>query len=487
MLRALSSISVSTISIEQPVTEPNIPSKRGHLDRDEILLRDTTKEGQGSPPLPVPLTRPLQEWRRIVLLSEPGAGKSITLQYIAYCFAAKKEGLAAKKLGLYEDCVPILLSLRDVTEGVEKRDLKKSWLEQWLADAVLSVVKATPSEVEHLIERWRKDGRLFVLLDGLDEVPERLRDEVSKKIEYFVGKPEYRRSRVLVTSRKEGYRRLNADIIAYELQPLTNSEDIFEYFVGWIQSLRPDYSIEEVKEKAFHLLEHTEAHPGLNQVVKNPLFLRLLVSMYVSDRQIPENKNYLLWSYLEEAWKRARALKVLPFGFDDVVRSLEVLAWKINTQGERNVKILSEIIQKEVNHINDGKELIEFLRTEMGLLVEKGDSSKELIDFWHSIFRTYFVTLYLKRVWENDFGQLWKFLKSRLHHKDWKGSITLLAGELEPERTTELVRLILYNNSDSEEILKRDLLLAGECLVNGASLDDATRFEILERFNPLLP
>ena len=61
--------------------------------------------------LPRGLGEILLENKYLVLLGEPGSGKSTTLQYLAWCFA--NEEVTLEKLDLIESRVPILLSPKD--------------------------------------------------------------------------------------------------------------------------------------------------------------------------------------------------------------------------------------------------------------------------------------------------------------------------------------------------------------------------------------
>jgi hypothetical protein len=68
--------------------------------------------GRDAPPVPVALSQALQEAQHLVLLGEPGAGKSTTLQFIALCFVHPDGTWATGRLKLQEDRVPVRADLR---------------------------------------------------------------------------------------------------------------------------------------------------------------------------------------------------------------------------------------------------------------------------------------------------------------------------------------------------------------------------------------
>ena len=133
---------------------------------------------------PVALAEAMRRHPYLVLLGEPGAGKTTTLQYLAWAFAT---GRAAdpQVLGLAEGRVPVLLRLNAVGEKLVQR--KPPRLLRALADEVAERLLIQPEEALDLVESWRKAGRLLVLLDGLDEVTgEREREAVVEAVRKFV-------------------------------------------------------------------------------------------------------------------------------------------------------------------------------------------------------------------------------------------------------------------------------------------------------------
>lgn len=63
------------------------------------------------PSPPISLKEALQEAEQMVLLGEPGAGKSTTLQYIGLCLARAGDNWHQDRLGLVRPYIPIYLPL----------------------------------------------------------------------------------------------------------------------------------------------------------------------------------------------------------------------------------------------------------------------------------------------------------------------------------------------------------------------------------------
>ncbi len=432
-------------------------------------------------PISVTIPIALQEHQHIILLGDAGSGKTTTIQFITHCFAVKDKKLAEEKLGLSEDRVPIMISLKEVLEEARKREIKHEGLDDWLADAVSVEMGADMSQSKEVVDGWIKAGRLIILLDGLDEIADELRTEVVKKIDRFSSTNRGMDCRIVITSRKEGYKRVGANFYEYALLPLTSNKEIKTYVIGWILALKSEYSEDQANNEALFLSELAKSNPSLSQVMTNPLLLRLLISQHLSDGGIPENRADLLRYYVdEEAWKRAKKREPFPPMQSDVGLALEIIAWKLHTLRENDFGILAEAVQNEIPSTKDGKEILQFIINAMGLLVLRGTLIQRRVDFIPLILQGYFVARCLKRAWKIDENRTWTFLKPLLHHPNWKEPIMLLLHMLGEEDATLLVEQIWKANSSYEEILHRDVLLVGECLKDGVLINRKLRKEILD-------
>lgn len=116
------------------------------------------------------------EHQRLVILGQPGAGKTTFLKHIALQAAAGKLG----------DSVPILVYLREWS-GELMEFLTRSVTDDGIADP--------PALIEHLL----RSGRALLLFDGLDEVNEPQRRDLIRSIEAFHRR--YGDCRILLTCR----------------------------------------------------------------------------------------------------------------------------------------------------------------------------------------------------------------------------------------------------------------------------------------------
>jgi hypothetical protein len=450
----------SSLEWRQAEREEQVPFERRGREREE----------QASPLPPVPLSKALKEHNHLTILGEPGTGKTTTLQFIALCFATK--GRAQAKMDLNEARVPVPIDLR-AYEGAERLD---RFLIQWLDHAYVP---------EPLVRDWLTEGRLAVLLDGLDEVPEARRAAVAEAIKRFAATSEGRRCRIVVTSRIAGYResrRLGADFDQYTIRPFAGPEDSQPYVAGWLQALKP----EAADDEAATLIGAMEQQGGPRRVMNNPLLLRLAVTVYVESGEIARNRAELYRRYVQEVtWKRVKAREEPHWSYSQIAQALEIVAWELQTGDERTEVTLVELIENEVAGVVDGRDLLNRLRERLGLLAVYGYERGNLVAFRHLTFQEYFVARRLKQAWERNSKRAWRFLRPRLHHPAWREPILLLAGMLEKGEATDLVRRILKARSLYERELHRDLLLAAALLGDGAPVSADVADKITNRLTQL--
>jgi len=410
-----------------------MPERMEHANLGGVIDRTLQKgapqvKEDHLPSPPVPLAQALKDAQHLTLLGEPGAGKSITLQFIGLCLATS--GWAESRLGLAEMRLPLRVALRAWAGEFDHPGFQ---LETTLAQALIDYLPSLSGDVGRaraLLGIWLTQGRLCILLDGLDEVSDQQRSAARQQIGRFVAAAGGSKGRIVVASRLAGYTPLGSDFKDYTLKPFQQAEDALPYLENWLTALRPQWPRPEACRQADMLLEEMNAHPALHRLTDNPLVLRLAAEAYALTGKVVRNRAELYKQYLEVAWQRAETRGTRPEYKATALARLENLAWRMQRGDEVTVKDLS-------------LEEMAIEREKMGLLVRFG----ERWAFSHTTFHEYFVARRLWHYWEKDPRRVWKYLRPRLHLPAWREPLLLLSGLLEDARADALSLQVLRAHS----------------------------------------
>lgn len=421
------------------------------------------------PPSPMLLGEVLKKEPRLVILGEPGAGKTTALQFVALCFARRKqeerEAWHRERLGIEHPWIPVLLTLQTRADTIAARDA----LFDVLAGEVRSFLPScSEGEARALLRSWLAGDGLLVLLDGLDEVIH-LQGEVREKIARLRGE----NIRVIVTSRPAGFAALG-DLKEYTLKPLDKRE-ARGYLTAWLKALT-GCSEAEAGKQAEGLLEKMRAQSALRRLTDTPLLLRLSAEYYARTGDIVRNRAELYRAWIEEAWRRAEKRGADTRQKETALAALAALAWHRQVGGDNTEEALCEALQKHQVAAGqaEAESLLALLRTKVGLLAldterKEGRDIRRYL-FAHQTVHEYFVARRLQRAWQQDAKRTFRFLKPRLHLPEWGEPLLLLAAKLPKEEAGRLVQWVLCAHSPFERRLKRDLLLAAAIAANTGHL-----------------
>jgi len=151
---------------------------------------------------PQPVLDVLKKHAGLILLGDPGAGKSTFLKYLTVQLALGQD------LGL-GDRLPVLVPLAAYANALEAGDVR---LDDFIADYFCQTCGDLP--VSEMLRQALEAGRVLVLLDGLDEVKDQgLRVTVVERAVQFYNFHRRSGNKFVITSRIIGYRevRPNAD------------------------------------------------------------------------------------------------------------------------------------------------------------------------------------------------------------------------------------------------------------------------------------
>jgi energy-coupling factor transporter ATP-binding protein EcfA2 len=219
---------------------------------------------------------------RIVLLGDPGAGKSTLARHLALTLT--QEVTAGDPLEPLAGRVPLVVELREYAAG----EWRERTFEDFLRHLHGTKGMAPPLPVA---ERLLAEGRAVVVFDGLDELFDpAAREQVSHRIADFAGRYGEAGVRVVVTSRVIGYRRgvlERAGFAHYMIQDLSK-EQIARFAGQWYATAYPND-----EQRAARLCRRLTDAVGysrpVGELAGNPLLLTIL-AIIGRRRELPRDR-----------------------------------------------------------------------------------------------------------------------------------------------------------------------------------------------------
>ncbi len=409
-------------------TTTQITEERGGKQDPTILDREETRK-------PMTALMAASTHAQMVLLGDPGGGKSTFINHLAYCLAAHQlypeagwlthlPGWSVASTSL----LPVTITLRDFARwlpvplpGKAKPQHLWDFLVDWLTAEKLEA--ALP-----VLEQALAQGEVVWLLDGLDEVTNPAQRRFVRDVVLSLTK-RYAGNRFLVTCRVWSYQPPDSDKDEEDLRLLPTT-DYPDYELAGFDPAQRDQFIQawyQELQRQGHLpgrdatrlsrdLQQAIHRSDLQRLAGNPLLLTVMAMVHVHEGRLPDYRallyertiDLLLWR-----WEETKADQDLPTlrqllqqanrADIDLKRRLGELAYTVHLQAgtgsdeERMADIAEASLCAELSKLNKkdlgwGQALLQVIKSRAGLLVERTPGQ---FTFPHRTFQEYLAGTHL--------------------------------------------------------------------------------------------
>uniref|UniRef100_UPI0040575CFD NACHT domain-containing protein n=1 Tax=Candidatus Electrothrix sp. TaxID=2170559 RepID=UPI0040575CFD len=441
--------------LELPKEEQQRLIQQGEVDARELELlererHDLRRAYFDQTPRPVLEVCADPQLPRLVILGDPGSGKSSLLRFLALEWARDED--ANRR---YTAPLPLLIELRDYNQWdcpngkgfVSYLHHARTWhrLNQQTLDALLKI-----------------PGRVVLLLDGLDEIFDpKEREQAINDIHRFSN--DYPDTRIILTSRVVGYktqRLRDAEFKDFMLQDL-DEEQVEQFLVLWHETTFTD--INEAQRKRERLAKAIRESNPIKLLAGNPLLLTLMaiINRY---QELPRDRVLLYEKAAElllQQWETERSLQDFPglSGEIDLRAKSAILrrvALAMQTaegqeegraaniiQGERLAGLIEAYLREDL-HFDQARAaanaLVKQLRERNFILCFLGGDSYAFV---HRTFLEYFCATEFVHQFEKkkslSLEELLALYDKYCRDDDWQEVLRLICGQLDEQFAGEII------------------------------------------------
>ncbi len=228
------------------------------------------------------------ENRRMVIVGDPGSGKSTVCRYLAFSLVSPTEGEARLRERLPE-FVPFLIELKDYVGFCHEEQKPEC---RTFVDYLnyLGSVRGFHLRREDTNRLLRAGLSALLVLDGLDEVFD---PDERREVMLAIAALDYPGTRVLVTSRIVGYDRTileQAGFRHYTLQDL-DTDRIDEFTSKWYAAAIPDEP-EEGELRRKRIRSAVQESESIRALAGNPMLLTIMAIM-ARHQEIPRERSLI--------------------------------------------------------------------------------------------------------------------------------------------------------------------------------------------------
>jgi predicted NACHT family NTPase len=408
-------------------------SRRQVPNREESSNLDISDLNSDIKKKTIPALEAASKYSKLMILGKPGAGKTTFLKQVAMRCNSDK---------FKPHHIPVFITLRDFAESPERLDLLSYIKQQWQHCDVSNFQKA-----EFLL----KEGRVLVLMDGLDEIREEDYRRVRQEIERFTNR--FDKGCFIMTCRIAAREDKFEHFSEVEIADFDLKQSIL-FAQNWFGA-----KSDSIKAKKFKKILEEGENKRLRELANSPLLLTMLCLVFENEGDFPRNRSELYKEGIDlllRKWdasrnlERAQAYKRLSLQRKEDL--LSRFAHEMFTKNESPFK--QEVVEKFIKDfvVNlpdfsldlhelelDSRAILKSIEAQHGLLVE---SSRGDYSFSHLTFQEYFTARQIANTCNPYLQEPQNFqeLVTHITEKRWREVFLLTVGMV--QNADSLIRMM---------------------------------------------
>ena len=378
---------------------------------------------------------------RVVLVGDPGAGKSTFLRRIAFAACETllgKNALAAEGL-LPKPCpFPVLIRAATLAEYIRKRKAAPAGdypaeldAPAWLIHYLDFTSRENNWDLDADFFREKLAGPCLLMLDGLDEVPDRIQRKALARLLERAARA-HRTARVVAASRPPAYggETVIPGFVTIQIGPLEDKA-VDTFVENWCRALHGDR--DKAAAHQAELLDAIRSRPEIREMAVNPVMLTALASLHWNRTRLPDQRSELYESVLDWLAKAHEEKRIMSAA--QCLALMQHLAYTMHADPKgKQVEVTrfdaAEILAPRFRDVAEderhaaAERFLEEEETDSGILVSRGNTLR----YWHLTFQEHLAARALASR-DADRRRL-LFDEGKLYLPEWRETVLLLAGIL---------------------------------------------------------
>ncbi|MEM8806823.1 MAG: NACHT domain-containing NTPase [Cyanobacteria bacterium P01_G01_bin.38] len=331
----------------------------------------------------------VETYTKLRVLGKPGVGKTTFLQHLAV--QCNQGEFAA-------DQVPIFIALREFAEAAKRQDTFSLFL--YIQQTFITSALSDPATLETLLQ----EGRVLLLMDGMDEVPNPDITSVMNEIRSFSDK--YHHNQFVASCRTAAQKLCLRGFTDVEIAPFTPTQ-ITTFAQKWFTALG-QVGTRSGPAKAAQFMRKLDLPENwqFRQLVVTPLFLHLACWMFQGDEKFPDKRTAFYKQGLDlllGKWDEAKGVErdnvYRDFLLPQKMRLLSQLAAATFEQGQYffEQRTLEQYIEDYLRNLSgaslapeelqlESEAVLKAIEAQHGLLIER---ARGIFSFSYLAFQEY--------------------------------------------------------------------------------------------------